>query len=117
MSMLRNKTIATKVTEEECARLEQMADAAGQSMSEWSRQILLGQSESVQTGEAEQILLAEVLALRNILVNLAFAQHKGERLSLDDIRHLLADADRTKVRKAAERLEAGFGVNRHDVQK
>jgi hypothetical protein len=37
---LRTKSIGTKVTEEEYARLEDLAGAAGQSMSEWVRTIL-----------------------------------------------------------------------------
>jgi len=37
---LRTKSIGTKVTEEEYARLEELAGLTGQSMSEWVRTIL-----------------------------------------------------------------------------
>ncbi len=98
---LRAKTISTKVTDEEFARLEELATVSGQSMSEWSRQVLLEQLNPI-----EEIVLAEILALRNILVNLAHAQNQGERLSLEQIHQLLAEADKIKSRKAVERLGA-----------
>lgn len=103
---LRTKTISTKVAEEEFARLEQLATTSRQSMSEWSRQVLLAQLNPIQASPTEEIVLAEILALRNILVNLAHAQNQGERLSLDQIHQLLAEADKIKSRKAVERLEA-----------
>jgi hypothetical protein len=103
---LRTKTISTKVTEDEFTRLEQLATTSGQSMSEWSRQVLLEQLDPIQASPTEEILLAEILALRNILVNLAHAQNQGERLSLEQIHQLLAKADKIKSRKAVERLGA-----------
>ncbi len=103
---LRTKTISTKVTEEEFIRVEQLATTSRQSMSEWSRQVLLAQLNPIQASPTEEIVLAEILALRNILVNLAHAQNQGERLSLEQIHQLLAEADKIKSRKAVERLGA-----------
>ncbi len=98
---LRNKSISTKVTEEEFGRLEELAMGSGQSMGEWAREVLLG-----QLNPKEEIILAEILALRNILVNLAHAQNQGETLTEQDIQELMAEADAIKRRTAAERLEA-----------
>ena len=102
----RTKTISTKVTDEEFVRLEELATASGQSMSEWSRQVLLERLNAIQASPTEEIVLAEILALRNILVNLAHAQNQGERLSLEQIHQLLTEADQIKSRKAVERLGA-----------
>jgi len=41
----RTKSITSKVTEEEYARLEELAAASGQSMSEWAREVLVGHQE------------------------------------------------------------------------
>ena len=39
--ILRTKSIGTKVTEEEYARLEALAGTSGRNMSEWVRNVLL----------------------------------------------------------------------------
>ena len=44
-AILRSKSISTKVTGEEYARLEEVAGATGQSMSEWVPTILLDRLE------------------------------------------------------------------------
>lgn len=44
-AILRTKSIGTKVTEEEYARLDELAAAAGQSRAEWVRTILLDRLE------------------------------------------------------------------------
>ena len=98
---LRSKSISTKVTEEEFRRLEELARGNGQSMGEWARAVLLG-----QLNPREEIILAEILALRNIVVNLAHAQNQGETLTEQDIEELMAEADASKRRTAAARLEA-----------
>ena len=51
---LRTKSIGTKVTEEEYARLGDLAGAAGQSMSEWVRTILLDRKAAKATEECTQ---------------------------------------------------------------
>ena len=55
----RTKSLTAKVTEEEYVRLLELATAAGQSMGEWARTVLLAQVNSSQ-----EIILAEILALR-----------------------------------------------------
>ena len=98
----RTKSLTAKVTEEEYVRLQELAAAAGQSMGEWARTVLLAQVNSSQ-----EIILAEILALRNITVNLAHAQNEGEKLTVKDIEELMAEADAIKRQTAIERLEAG----------
>lgn len=95
----RSKTISTKVTEDEQRRLEALAAASGQGMSEWTRAVLLRQLNSY-----EEIMLSEVLAQRAILLNVAYAFSQGEKLSTERMRELTARADADKLNKAKERL-------------
>jgi hypothetical protein len=60
----RTKSLTAKVNEEEYVRLQELATAAGQSMGEWARTVLLAQVNSTQA-----IILAEILALRMLYLN------------------------------------------------
>ena len=73
--VFRRKSIGTKVSEEEYAQLEALA--GGRAMSEWAREVLLRELDGRQARPAEQTLLAEVLALRTILLNLHFTDLTG----------------------------------------
>ena len=52
----------------------------------------------------EHIFLAELLALRTIVLNLHFALASGEALTPDTLERLIERADHDKIRKAQERL-------------
>ena len=98
MATPRTKSIGTKVTDEEYARLEALAGE--QTISEWARAVLLRAS----TPNTEAVLLAEVLALRTILLNLHFAICSGEPVTAESMRQLIDRADHVKVQRAHERL-------------
>jgi hypothetical protein len=97
--MPRKKSIGTKVTADEYATLERLAE--GQTISAWVRDVLLATATSRPADEA---LLGELLALRTILVNLLFASATGETPSADAMKRLIERADADKLRKAQERL-------------
>jgi hypothetical protein len=65
-SVLRNKSIGTKVSDEEYGELEKLAEARGLTLSEWFRELVLAE---MIAHPAEQTILAEVLALRAIVLN------------------------------------------------
>ena len=106
---LRTKTLGTKVSEEEFAQLETAASERGLTLSEWCRETLLasvnGQDEksadSVRTGQA---LMAELVALRAILLNVLFKLANGEKPTADEMQRLIDRADADKLKKARERL-------------
>jgi hypothetical protein len=98
MSVLRTRCISTKVTDEEYARLEALA--GDHTISEWVRGVLL----RAASASSESVLLAEVLALRAILLNLHFAVCSGEPLTADAMHRLIERADQDKVRHAHECL-------------
>jgi hypothetical protein len=107
---LRTKSIGTKVSEEEFARLEQAAQKASKTLGEWCRELMLananGQPENVNgTGVEAHAVMAEVVALRAILLNVLFKQAKGEPLTAEEMQRLIDRADSDKLKKARERLD------------
>ena len=101
---LRTKSVGTKVSEEEFAMLEARAQAAGRTLSEWVRDVLL----AAPTTEGEligEVALGELLALRTLLLNLFFRSAKGEAIPEAEMRALIERADRVKGDRARERLE------------
>ncbi len=101
MASRRTKSISTKVTPEEYAHL--VALAGDETISEWARGVLLRAHSPSATDAA---LLAEVLALRTILLNLHFAICGGEPLTRDAMQRFITLADQEKHRLACERLQA-----------
>ena len=99
MPSLRTKSISTKVTDEEYAQFEALA--GGQTISEWARDVLLN---GTKPNAAEQTVLAEVLALRTILLNVHFAVSQGQTLTDEKMQQLIERADQNKLSKARERL-------------
>jgi len=102
MASLRTKSVSTKVTEEEYARFETVA--GDRTISEWAREVL---SEAANPNSPEQVTLAEVLALRTILLNLYFALSQGQTLSAQEMQEIIQRADQGKLDKARQRLAEG----------
>jgi len=97
--------VGTKVSEAEFALLEERARGAGLRLAEWVREALL--AAPVESGpDASEVALAEVLALRSLLLNLHFRAAKGEPVPEAEMRSLIERADGVKMQRARERLEA-----------
>ena len=99
MPSLRTKSISTKVTDEEYAQFEALA--GDQTISEWARDILL---KATKPNASEQTVLAEVLALRTILLNIHFAVSQGQTLTTEEMQRLIDRADQSKLSRARQRL-------------
>ena len=99
MPALRTKSISTKVTDEEYAQFEALA--GGQTISEWARDVLL---KATKPNAGEQAVLAEVLALRTILLNLHYAVSQGQTLTAEEMQRLIERADQYKLSKARQRV-------------
>ena len=95
----RTKSISTKVTEEEYAQLEALAGA--QTISEWAREVLLRASKP---SPSDQTIVAELLALRMILMNVLFSIANREPLTSEDMEDMIHRADASKLAKALDRL-------------
>jgi len=95
----RSKSISTKVTEEEYAQFEILA--GDQTISEWVRDALL---KATKQSPAEQTIVAELLALRMILMNILFTIANREPLTSTSMDDIIKRADASKLAKALERL-------------
>lgn len=100
----RTRSIGTKVSEEEYARLEGCASDKQQSISEWSRDTLLTAANSAQGPPREQAVLAEVIALRTIVANLIYAFTSEGKVTAEQMRAFIERADNTKAKRATEIL-------------
>jgi hypothetical protein len=101
---LRTKSVGTKVTEAELRVLESRAERAGVTLSEWVRDVLLGSSVETGTLAAERAILAEVLAMRTILLNFMLKVGEGNPIPEASSKKLIEWADANKVKRALEIL-------------
>ncbi|MGA8087825.1 MAG: hypothetical protein WCA10_10985 [Terracidiphilus sp.] len=107
---LRTKSVGTKVSEAEFAMLEERAQTAGLTLSEWVREVLLA-APMDGAGETGEVILAEVLALRTLFLNLQFRQAQGP-MTEAEMRGLIERADAVKGERARERIEAARSQTR-----
>jgi hypothetical protein len=101
-AVLRTRSVGTKVTEEEYGRLEELAIASGVSLSESVRSILRARLERERAADREEMVLAELLALRTIMVNLLLVSAKKEATSAAELRALIERADAGKWERARQ---------------
>jgi hypothetical protein len=82
----------------------QIVEAAGtRRISEWLRQVVIAATSE----PSPTLLLAEVLALRTIVVTVQFALSTGEPLTPDVMQRLIDRADTEKLRRVHERVTQG----------
>ena len=120
---LRTKTLGTKVSEEEFAQLEAAASERGLTLSEWCRETLLAsvngqEAKSADSGgTGQQALMAELVALRAILLNVLFKLANGEKPTAEEMQRLIDRADSDKLSKARERLaQAAVSEGQRDAK-
>jgi hypothetical protein len=73
---LRTKSVGTKVSEPDFALLEERARASGLTLSVWVRDVLLAAPVGPGAEAANEVVLAELLALWSLLLNLQFQADK-----------------------------------------
>jgi hypothetical protein len=111
---LRTRSMGTKVSEEGYAQSERAAQMAARTLGEWCRELMLtsanGQpAKATRTADEFHVLMAEVVALRAILLNVLFKQANAEPLRAEGMQRLIERADSGKLREARERLEQESG--------
>ena len=100
----RTRSVGTKVSDEEYARLEACASEKGLSVGGWSRDVLLAAAGGVQSSLTEQTLLAEVIALRIIVSNVVFALSSEGKVTSEQMRTIIDRAEKTKAKRALDLL-------------
>jgi len=103
MPDMRTKCLSTKLTREEYVAVA--ARAGRQPLSEWTRDQLLA---AAARHAILEIILAEILALRMIVLNLHQDLARGERPTDERVHDIIATADREKFRMAKARLAEPF---------
>jgi hypothetical protein len=106
---LRTKSVGTKVSEAELRVLESRAASAGLTLSECVRDVLLGSSVEMGTMAAERAILAEMLAMRAILLNFMLKLSARQPITEQISRELIAWADSNKMKRALEILAENWG--------
>jgi hypothetical protein len=108
----RVKQTGTRLTEAEFAEVEAAAADEGTNISAWIREAILARLSAAQRVNTDPILLAELMAIRALILNLFAAASKGP-LTDESLRKMLAYADSVKQQKADEflaKLRAGGGA-------
>jgi hypothetical protein len=107
----RTQFAGAKVTEKEYAEIEKLAESRGLKVGEWCRETLLarvsGQEPRAATdcagaGTGQVALMAELSALRAILLNLLFKLANGQMLTGEEMQRLIDRADSDKLKKACD---------------
>jgi hypothetical protein len=106
---VRTKSIGTRVSEQEYVRLERVAQKSSKTLAEWCREAMLnsangGAADTAVGGARAEALMAEVVALRAILLNVMFKLANGQPMTAEEMQRLIDRADSDKLRKARERL-------------
>jgi hypothetical protein len=108
----RVKQTGTRLTEAEFAEVEAAAADEGTNISAWIREAILARLSAAQRVNTDPILLAELMAIRSLILNLFAAASKGP-LTDESLRKMLVYADSVKQQKADEflvKLRAGGGA-------
>jgi len=110
MPSFRTKSISTKVTDEEYAQFEALAVSRPSAM---AREVLL---KATKPNAGEQTMLAEVLALRTILLNVHFAVSQGQTLTAEEMRSSSSGRTKDKLSKARQRLAEATTGGCHETE-
>ena len=94
----RTRMANARVTEKECRELHAAARAAGQSLSEWSREVLLREARRSK----DDALFTETIATRMLLVNLLRPLLLRESVNTETISDIMAGVRQQKHETARE---------------
>ena len=98
----RGRSIATRLTDAEFGEVEAAAVIAGKKVGEWLREAALAQARGTHYDEqTDQILLAELMGMRSLMLNL-FARASEGPLTTDDLRKMSAYSDSIKEQRAQD---------------
>ena len=108
----RTRAIGFRVTENDFASLQALAEQEGRPLGEWCREIIFEKVKGQGRSPAvlDQVILEELLALRMIVTSLLFDLTKG-KMTPEQMEKLFAQVDEAKLKRAEEIL--GHAVKRY----
>jgi len=113
-TLLRAKTVATRLTPEELAEIESAAERDGKTVAEWLRELALRVARQ-RPADPVELILAEQMATRYALLNLfhatALANSEGKQLLPDSVLKIRDQADAQKLAKARKALQDFLSPN------
>jgi hypothetical protein len=98
-AVFRNTTRCFKLTQNEARLLDEVATARGVPRSEWMRDVVL---RELSPGMPPDVLLAELLGVRLLLVNVLRPLTIGQKLSAEAFDKLLDDISTAKYELASK---------------
>lgn len=97
----RSESIATRFTRAEASALSKRAEANGQNLREWAREILL---RELKEDQPRFDLVCEIVGLQLLLMNVLAPLARGERISSEQFQNIVRSVQATKVKAAEEML-------------
>jgi len=99
--LFRIKSVGTKVTTDEFELLKTKARADGQTLSEWTRDVLLREAKEIYPNLD---LVSEIVGLQLLTMNVLAPLARGERISAEQFQAIVRSVQSTKVKAALEML-------------
>ena len=98
----RTQSIATRFTQEEEKALMEKAEAQGQNLREWAREVLLREAYGSTLAVGPDQIMTEIVALQLFLTNALSTITCGERMSAEQYQELMRNVKTNKHRAARE---------------
>jgi hypothetical protein len=97
----RSQSIATRFTAAEARALSKKAEASGQNLREWAREVLLRETREEQP---RFDLVCEIVGIQLLLMNVLAPVARGEKISGEQFQSIVRSVQSTKVKAAREML-------------
>ena len=98
----RTQSIATRFTQGEEKALMEKAEAQGQNLREWAREVLLREAYGSTLAVGPDQIMTEIVALQLFLTNALSPVARGERMSAEQYQELMRNVKTNKHRAARE---------------
>jgi hypothetical protein len=98
----RTQSIATRFTKEEEKALREKAEAQGQNLREWAREVLLREACGSGLSVGPDQIMTEIVALQLFLTNALSPVACGERMTTEQYQELMRNVKTNKHRAARE---------------
>jgi len=100
----RTRSIATRFTPEEERTLLKRAEAKGQNLREWAREVLLRSTDASDEAAIQMHIFTELVAIELVLMNALEPLLRGEKLSREQAAQIFRKVQATKAARAQQIL-------------
>ena len=100
----RTQSIATRFTRSEERVLQKRAEANGQNLREWAREVLLRVAVNESRTEMEMHIFTELVGIQMLLMNALDPLLRGEKMAPEELAALYRRVQTTKAAQAQELL-------------